>query len=193
MPDPTPSDYHGHRLDLFRPTGLDRGRPKHTEALWYFVKVWFFLSPWPWPVRFKRWLLIRFGAKVGKGLYMRPRVGIHFPWKLTIGDHCWVGDGVEILNLEPVTLEDHVVIGHQAYLAAGSHDARSRSMAYANKPIVIRRGTWIATRAFIGPGVTVGENCVVGACAVVMKSVPDDSVVTGQAAQVAGRREIVRD
>lgn len=185
------SEYRGVRKDLFSNAGFDRGAGRPKEILWYFVKVWFFLSPWPWPNRLKRWLLIRFGAKIGKGMYMRPRVNIHFPWKLTMGDYCSVGDGADLLNMEPITMGDHVTIGHQAYLAAGSHDPRSKTFAYANKPIVIESGAWVATRAFVGPGVTVGENSVVGANATVMKSVPPDSFVAGPPAQVIGRRELI--
>ena len=66
---------------------------------------------------------------------------------------------------------DHVALAHDVYLAAASHDVRSRSMCYKNRPIMIKSGTWIATRAFVGPGVVIGKNCVIGACSVVMKDV----------------------
>lgn len=151
----------------------------------------FFLSSLPWPSSFKASLLRMFGAKVGRGVYIRPRVNIHFPWKLTLGDYCWIGDRCEILNLEPVTMGDHAALAHDVYLAAGSHDIRSRTMKYANKPITIGRGTWIATRAFIGPGVEIGENCVVGACAVVLKSVAPNSIVGSNLATVVGTRKLV--
>jgi putative colanic acid biosynthesis acetyltransferase WcaF len=181
------------RLDQFRPTNFERGASKPKEILWVLVRAFFFLSPIPWPNRIKASLLRMFGAKVGKGLYLRPRVNIHFPWKLTLGDYCWIGDSCELLNLEPITFEDHVALAHEVYLAAGSHDVRSRTMKYANRPIYIGSGTWVATRAFIGPGVTIGRNCVVGACAVVLASVDHHSIVTGPRAEVTGKREITRD
>ena len=189
----TDAKYQGVRIDLFTTHGLDRGRPRSIEILWYFAKVIFFLSPWPWPNSLKRKILIAFGAKVGKRPNIRPRVNIHFPWKFTMGDYCWIGDSCEILNLEPVVMEDHVALAHEVYLAAGSHDIRSRTMAYANKPIRIGRGTWVATRAMIGPGVEIGENCVVGAGAIVLKSVPRDSIVGSSLAKVIGKRELTRD
>jgi putative colanic acid biosynthesis acetyltransferase WcaF len=185
------SNYRGVRLDLFSTAEFDRGASRSKEIAWYFIKVWFFLSPWPWPNRLKRRLLTLFGAKVGKGLYMRPRVNIHMPWKLTIGDFCQIGDAADLLNMEPITIGDHVTIGHQAYLAAASHDPRSKTFKYANKPIVIEDGVWIATRAFIGAGVTIGENSVVGACATVLKSVPPDSFVGTSLGQVIGKRELI--
>jgi putative colanic acid biosynthesis acetyltransferase WcaF len=105
------------RLDQFRPTNFERGASKPKEILWVLVRAFFFLSPIPWPNRIKASLLRMFGAKVGKGLYLRPRVNIHFPWKLTLGDYCWIGDSCELLNLEPITFEDHVALAHEVYLA----------------------------------------------------------------------------
>jgi len=182
------TDYQGVRNDQFTPGDFDRGRPFLVEVAWYFVKVWFFLSPWPWPNRIKTALLRLFGAKVGKGLYMRPRVNIHMPWKLTLGDHVWIGERCELLNLEQMTLEDHVALGHDVFLAAASHNIRSRTMAYANKPLLIKRGTWVASRAFVGAGVTVGENCVIGAGAAVVRDVPPNSVVVPSASVVVKER-----
>jgi putative colanic acid biosynthesis acetyltransferase WcaF len=190
QPQQYPSDAIEIRNDHFDGRSLDRGRSKLVEMLWHLTKGIFFLSPWPWPSRLKRWILIKFGAKIGHGLYIRPRVNIHFPWKLRIGNHCWIGDSCEILNLEPITMEDHVALAHEVYLAAAGHNIRSRSMAYQNKPITIKRGSWIATRAYIGPGVTIGTNCVVAAGAIVVKDVPDHIIVGGNPAKPIGQREI---
>ena len=166
-----------HRHDSFTSKGFQRGAPLLVEIAWIITKNFFFLSSWPWPSSLKSNLLRLFGARVGKGLYIRPRVNIHFPWKLSLGSYCWIGDRCEILNLEHVCLMDHVALAHDVYLAAASHDVRSRSMCYKNRPIMIKSGTWIATRAFVGPGVVIGKNCVIGACSVVMKDVIDDSLV----------------
>lgn len=178
---------------MFEGTGLERGRSRLVEVAWVLVRWMFFLTPLPWPNRIKAMLLRLFGAEVGVGVNIRPRVNIHFPWKLKLGNHCWIGDSCELLNLEPIVIEDNSALAHEVYLAAASHDIRSRSLRYANKPIVIRKGCWIATRAFIGPGVEIGEQSVVGACAVVVKSVPPYSVVTGPQAEVRMRREFERD
>jgi putative colanic acid biosynthesis acetyltransferase WcaF len=182
------SSMNHQRLDLFNPARFDRGAGILTEIFWIIIKNLFFLSPWPWPSSFKAALLRFFGAKVGKSLYLRPRTNIHFPWKLSIGDHCWIGDRCEILNLETITLEDHVALAHDVYLAAASHDIKSLSMKYKNRPILIRRGSWIATRVFIGPGVSIGVNCVVGAGCIVTDDVPDDSLITACKPIVVGKR-----
>lgn len=178
------------RNDLFdRTEGLTRGRSRLVEALWYLCKMVFFLPRFPWPSSLRRSLLVKFGAKIGKNLYMRPGVNIHFPWKLTVGRDCWIGEETVILNLAPVVIKDHVAIAHQVYLAAAGHDIRSRTMAYLNAPIVIEKGCWIATRAFVGPGVTIGEYAVVAAGAVVVKDVAARTIVGGNPAKEVGRRE----
>jgi len=177
------------RNDLFdRTQGLNRGRSRRVEALWYLCKV-VFLPPIPWPSSLRRLLLVKFGASIGRDLNIREGVNIHFPWKLSVGSHCWIGHETIILNLEPVIIRDHVALAHQVYLAAAGHDIRSRTMAYRNRPIVIEQGCWIATRAFVGPGVTIGEYAVVAAGAVVVKDVPPRTVVGGNPAREIARRE----
>jgi putative colanic acid biosynthesis acetyltransferase WcaF len=179
------------RNDLFDKTlGLDRGRPRWIELLWYICKVTFFLSALPWPSSLKRSILLAFGAEIGQGFVIRPRVNIHFPWKLRIGDHCWVGERTEILNLEEVILRDHVALAHDVYLAAAGHDISSPTLAYQNRRIVVKEGTWIASRVFVNPGVTIGAGAVVVAGTVVTKDVPDDCIVGGNPAKEIRRRQI---
>jgi len=180
------------RNDLFDKSQFDRGRPRSVEAAWYLTKMVFFLSALPWPSTLKTRLLRAFGCEVGAGLVMRPRVNIHFPWKLTIGDHCWIGERTEILNLETVTLEDHSTLSHDVYLAAAGHDSSSASMAYKNRPIRIGRSAWVTSRAFVGPGVTIGEGAVIGAGAVVLRDVEANSVMVGNPAVAVAVRRIRR-
>jgi putative colanic acid biosynthesis acetyltransferase WcaF len=180
------------RNDQFDKADFDRGRPKGVEIAWYLTKMVFFLSAWPWPGYVKTRLLRAFGCQVGTGLVIKPRVNIHFPWKLTIGNHCWIGERVEIVNLESVTLEDHSTLSQDVYLAAAGHDSSSASMAYKNRPIRIGRSAWVTSRAFIGPGVTVGDGAVIGAGAVVLKDVAPNSVMVGNPAVAVGVRTIRR-
>jgi putative colanic acid biosynthesis acetyltransferase WcaF len=73
------------------------------EIAWYLVKVVFFLTAIPWPSSLKAALLRRFGAQVGQGVVIAPRVNVHMPWKVTIGDHSWIGEEVFLLSLEPIS------------------------------------------------------------------------------------------
>ena len=163
-------DCRRRRLDLFDPNkGLDRGRSKAVEAVWYLVKCAFFLSALPWPSGFKVRLLRAFGAKVGLGVVIKPRVNIHFPWKLVIGDHSWIGEEAFILNFEPVTIGSHVCISQRAFLCTGNHNYKDPAFSYRNEPIAIGDGAWIGAMVFVGPGAIVAPETVVKAGEVVKK------------------------
>ena len=178
------------QLADFRPVGLARGRSRGVEICWWLTKLAFIQAGFPWPMRFKRWLLIRFGAQIGRGFYIRPRVNIHFPWKLVCGDNVWIGEGTVILNLEPVTLENNVALAHEVFVAAAGHDIRDPSFGYENPPRGVKEGAWLATRCYVGPGVIVGRSAVVAAGAVVTKHVGDGLVVGGVPAREIGRRRL---
>jgi len=180
------------RNDLFDGGGLARGRARWVELLWHIVRAAVFMSSLPWPMCLKVFLLRIFGAKIGRGMYIRPRVNIHFPWKLLVGDYCWIGDDCGLLNLEPITLGDNVAIAHRVYLATGNHDYTDHTMSYRNAPIHIEDGVWIASCSFIGPGVTLGTHCVIGAGSVVTKSVASWTVNRGNPAQVIGLRKLIK-
>src|SRR3977135_1253026 len=72
--------------------------------IWYFINYYILNSSFPWPYRLKVFLLRLFGAKIGAGLIIKNRVRIKNPWRLVIGDHCWVGESVWIDNLEDVSI-----------------------------------------------------------------------------------------
>ena len=156
------------RLDWFEATrGFERGRSRLFESVWYLCKIFFFLSAWPWPSSLKVALLRLFGATMGRGIVIKPRVNIHLPWKLTVGDHCWLGEELFILNLEPVVLGRHVCVSQRAFLCTGNHDYRREDFAYRNAPIRVEDGVWIGAQVFVGPGVTIGEEAVVQAASMV--------------------------
>ncbi len=176
------------RLDQFDHSKIDRGRSRLVEMAWILVKVAFFTTNLPWSCALKRFLLRRFGAKIGAGVVLRPRLNIHFPWKLTIGDHCWLGDGCQILNIAPFEMQAQSALAHEVYIAAAGHDIYSATMAAKNEPILIKSGTWVASRAFIAGGVTIEEDCVIAAGAVVTRDVPRGSIVAGNPAMVVKER-----
>ena len=168
------------RNDLFdRTRGLDRGRPFFVEALWHLCKCLFFLTPLPVPSRLKCFLLRMFGARVGRGVVIKPQVRIHFPWKLTIGEFTWIGEEVSILNFEPARLGAHCCISQRAFLCGGGHDYRQPDMPYRNGPIVVEDGAWVGAQAFVAPGVTIGAEAVVTAGSVVTKNLPPKLVCGG--------------
>ena len=168
------------------------GRSFFVCALWYFVSLAIFESGWlPWG-GLKRWLLRCFGAKIGRGLVIKPRVWIKYPWRLAVGDHCWIGQGAWIENLANVYIGNQVCISQQVYICTGSHDARRPTFDLITRPVTIGDGAWLAARALVLGGVTIGANAVVAAGSVVPKDVPPAMIVAGQPAHSIGQREIGR-
>jgi putative colanic acid biosynthesis acetyltransferase WcaF len=168
------------RNDLFDPThNLDRGRPFIVEASWYLAKCFLFLTPLPLPSRMKCMVLRWFGARVGRGVVIKPRVNIHLPWKLTIGDFTWIGEEVFILNFEPVTIGAHCCISQRVFLCTGNHDYRRTEMPYRNEPISVDDGAWVGAQSFVAPGVHIGTEAVITAGSVVTKDQPLQMVCGG--------------
>jgi putative colanic acid biosynthesis acetyltransferase WcaF len=168
------------RNDLFDARlGLDRGRPFWIEACWYLCKCLLFLTPLPVPSIIKRSVLRSFGARIGQGVVIKPRVNIHFPWKLAIGDHTWIGEEVFLLNFEAITIGDQCCISQRAFLCTGNHDYRQPSMPYRNQPITVEHGAWVGAQVFVSPGVTIGSEAVIAAGSVVTKSQPAGAVCAG--------------
>ena len=162
--------------DFNAAAGLDRGASKIKEMVWYLIKVGFFLSALPYPSALKRKLLQWFGAQVGSGVIIKPRVNIHFPWKLTIGNDVWIGEDVFILNFEPVVIESNVCISQRAFLCGGNHDYKDPTMPYRNGPIYLEAGCWIGAGVFVGPEVRIGQDTVVTVGSVVTKNLPPNRV-----------------
>jgi putative colanic acid biosynthesis acetyltransferase WcaF len=120
-----------------------------------------------------------FGASVGHGVIIKPGAKITFPWRISIGDNSWIGEGVWLLNLDRIEIENNVCISQNAFLCTGSHDWSIERFTLITRPIVIRAGVWIAANVSIGPGVTIGRNTVVTMGSVVSHSLPEGMVCSG--------------
>ena len=170
------------KLEGYR-AGIDRGASAWKEAAWLAVKVVFFLAPLPFPSSWRTALLRAFGAKVGRGCVIREGVDISFPWMLEFGDFVWIGGGVRILSLAQILIGSNSCISQEAFLCTGSHNHRVESFDLITRPIIVGEECWVGARAFVGPGVTIGNNSVVAACAVVVRDLPARSLVAGNPAR----------
>lgn len=159
------------RLDTFDNHWFLRGRTRWVEAVWLVTQA-LFVRSWL-PGSFHRRVLLRlFGAKIGKGVQIKPGLRVKFPWKLSIGSWAWIGEDVWIDNLALVEIESHCCVSQGAYLCTGSHDWTSPSFDLIAKPIAVGRGAWIGARACIGPGVRVGTGAVIAMGSVATRDVP---------------------
>jgi putative colanic acid biosynthesis acetyltransferase WcaF len=153
--------------------------------------VWLFLfRPTPRGVCYgwRRFLLRLFGANIGKGCHVLPSARIWQPWKLTMGDYSCLSEDVDCYSVDTIDIGRQTVVSQGAFLCCASHDISSPIMELTYRPIRIESQAWVAARAFVGPGVHIGEGAVVGACAVVTKDVEPWTVVAGNPARVIGKR-----
>jgi putative colanic acid biosynthesis acetyltransferase WcaF len=164
--------------------------PLWRRASWYIVSLLFFETRLPWPYALKRILLSLFGCQLRDGLIIKPDVKIKYPWFLSIGAHCWIGDGVCIDNFCSVTLGDQVVISQGAYLLTGNHDYKKRNFDLILDPIEIKSGVWIAAKSIVCPGVSIGEYAVLMMGSVASKSLDKHSVYSGNPATFKRKREL---
>ncbi len=140
------------------------------RAAWGVVWLCLF-RPTPRPMHAWRAALLRlFGARLGQHFHVHASCRVWAPWQLTVGHHVGIGEGVHFYNMAPITVEDEAVISQGAHLCAGTHDYNSPDFQLMARPIHIGRKAWVCTEAFIGPGVSVPEGCVVGARAVMTRT-----------------------
>src|ERR1019366_4208139 len=147
-------------LSTFFTGDFNRGASRFKELRWLVVsQLLFQLCPLKLSA-LKATVLRWFGASVGRGVVIKPEVKITFPWKLTLGDHVWLGEECWLLNLAAISIEENACISQRAFLCTGNHDYTSPVFELITKPIQVERGAWIGAAAFVGPGVTVGSHAV---------------------------------
>src|ERR1044072_2865282 len=131
---------------LYKST-IDIGAGKIKQIVWYFVNIIFFKNSFNVISSIKVSLLKMFGAKIGKGVVIKPVVNIKYPWKLQIGDHSWIGEEVWVDNLSEVIIGKSVSLSKGALLRTGSHAHTRTTFDFISYPINLEDGVWIGARA----------------------------------------------
>ncbi|KAL6602487.1 bacterial transferase hexapeptide repeat protein [Neocallimastix sp. 'constans'] len=108
---------------------------------------------------------------------------------VTIGDNVYVNSGCLFMAAGGITIDDNAMLAANVQLISNNHDLKDR-VVITCKPVHIKKNVWIGAGATILPGVTIGENSVVGAGSVVTKSVEDNVIVAGNPARVIRRIEV---
>ncbi|RZK12567.1 MAG: colanic acid biosynthesis acetyltransferase WcaF [Flavobacterium sp.] len=159
------------------------------RTLWYYTSLLFFQnSIFPFS-SFKIFLLRVFGAKVGKGVLIKPNVAIKYPWKLNVGNYTWIGEKVWIDNLADVIIGSNVCLSQGSYLLTGNHNYKSPDFNLIVKPIFLEEGVWIGAKAVVCPGVTCKSHAVLAVSSVATKDLEAYSIYQGNpAVKVTERR-----
>jgi putative colanic acid biosynthesis acetyltransferase WcaF len=160
--------------------------------LWYFVNVVFFINPLNPISSLKVWLLRWFGAKVGQGVVIKPSVNIKYPWLLTVGNHCWLGERVWIDNLVTVSLHNNVCLSQGAMLLTGNHNYKSTNFSLITGPITLEEGSWVGAKSLVCPGVVVGSHAVLAAGSVATANLEPYTIYQGNPARAVRERKITR-
>jgi putative colanic acid biosynthesis acetyltransferase WcaF len=168
--------------------GYRPGRPYAHRALWLVVEALILLNPIVTPYSVKRWVLRRFGARIGSGVIIKPSVHVKYPWHLEIGDNAWIGERAWIDNFVAVRIGANAVVSQGAYLCTGNHDWADPGMGLVVKPVTVEDGAWVGAFAKVGPGITVGREAVVTLGSVLLQDAEARGVYTGNpAVRVRGR------
>lgn len=162
--------------------GYTPGRGVLVRVLWYLCNAFLFTT-WLLPMSGpKRTLLRLFGAKVGKGVVIKPRVNVKYPWRLRVGDHCWIGEGTWIDNLVDVTIGSNVCISQGAYLLTGNHDYKDRRFGFLGSPIVLEDGSWVGAFAVVCPGSRLAKDSIVTVASVLRGNTEPEGIYAGNPA-----------
>lgn len=178
-------DLRGMSLRGYRP-----GRPRWVRAAWMLVEALIFLNPVvPW-YSVKRRVLQCFGARIGRGVIIKPNVHIKYPWHLSVGDNSWIGERSWIDNFVPVRIGANAVLSQGAYLCTGNHDWSDPNMGLIVKPIEVEDGAWVGAFARVAPGVTVGRESILTLGSVLLTDAAPRGVYRGNPAVRVGERDL---
>jgi putative colanic acid biosynthesis acetyltransferase WcaF len=176
-------------LASFNNSWYKPGKSALTRAIWYCVNLVFFRSFFPF-YDTKCFLLRLFGAKVGKGVIIKPHVSIKYPWKLVIENNVWIGEEVWIDNLGLVTLRSNSCLSQGSLILCGNHNYKKSSFDLVVGEITIDEGAWVGAKATVCPGVKMGSHSLLTVGSVATSNLEEYWIYQGNPAQKLRIREI---
>jgi len=179
-------------LEKFNNDWYQPGGSTLKRLLWFFVNAIFFASSLNPICSLKVWLLRLFGAKVGKGVVIKPSVNIKYPWRLEIGNHVWIGENTWIDNLDNITIGNNACISQGAMLLTGSHNYKLDSFDLMTGPIVLEEGAWVGAQAVVCPNITCKSHSILAVGSVATQNLEAYTIYQGNPAQ-AKRKRVIGD
>ena len=169
----------------------DIGASRFKLAVWIIIQGALFsslLNPFS---KAKVTILKLFGAKMGKGIIVKPGVRIKYPWKLSVGDHTWLGENVWIDNIEQVTIGANVCLSQGALILTGGHQHTKSSFDYNGKKIILEDGVWIGARAIVMRGVTCKSHSILSVNSVAAKDLEAYTIYRGNPAVANEKKRVI--
>ena len=179
-------DLSAYNNQWYKPGGRFR------KTAWYFINIIFFKSSLFPFYGVKVLLLKMFGAKIGKGVLIKPNVNIKYPWLLSIADHVWIGEKAWIDNLAAVTIGSNTCISQGALILCGNHDYTDTRFGLIVKPIVLESGVWIGAGAIVPGGSICKSHAVLAAGSVCSGVLESYSIYRGNPAVKIKDRIIIK-
>lgn len=174
----------------FDGSNFDKGAGVLKIMLWYFVNALVVRASWNPFMKMKIALLRIFGAKIGNGLVIKNNVIVKYPWRLIIGNDCWLGENCWIDNLDKVVIGNDVCISQGAMLLTGNHDYSNSNMPYRNASIRIEDGVWIGAQTTVCPGVIAHRNSILTVGSILTKDMDRNGIYQGNPAIKIRERHI---
>ena len=169
-------------ISLYNNAWYNTGGSSLKRVIWFYTNVIFFNNSL-FPVNaVKIFLLKIFGAKIGKGVVIKPSVNIKYPWNVSIGDYSWIGENVWIDSLVNISIGSNVCVSQGAYLLTGNHNYKKAAFDLMVQPIILEDGVWIGARAIVCPGVTCKTHAVLTAGSTATKNLEAYTVCQGNPA-----------
>jgi putative colanic acid biosynthesis acetyltransferase WcaF len=177
-------------LSTFNNSWYNPGASRIKQVLWYLCNILFLINPLNPSSLIKIFALKIFGAKVGKGVVIKPSVNIKYPWNLEIGNYSWIGENVWIDNLAKVTIGNNVCISQGALLLCGNHNYKKVSFDLITGEITLEDGVWIGAKSIVCPGITCKTHSVLSVGSVASTNLEEYGIYKGNPAILIKKREI---
>jgi putative colanic acid biosynthesis acetyltransferase WcaF len=167
------------RLNEYDNSWYHPGRSTLWRAAWLFIGLPLFRCSLLPSSGLRVSLLRLFGAHVGNGVVIHSEVVVKYPWHLSIGDHCWIGERSWFDNLTTIRLGNHVCVSQSVYLCTGNHDWTDPRFGLRVEPIHLYDGSWAGAMCRLLPGAVLGKGAVAAAGSVIAGTIPPFQIFAG--------------
>ena len=177
-------------LSQYNNSWYSPGASKLKILIWYFVNLLFVKNDYQPVSSLKIFVLRLFESNIGKGVTIKPGVNIKYPWRLVVGDYCWIGEDVWIDNLADIRLGNNVCLSQGAMLLCGNHNYKKSTFDLQIGEIVLEHGVWISAKAIVCGSIIVKSHAILSVGSVASKSLEPYGIYRGNPAVKVRERVI---